>query len=410
MTDLMEIKAATGELAHAFEAFKDANDERIGALEKGRGDVVLEEKINRISSDVSKLQDAVSSFKTALKRPLMSKDGMGKEGAPEFSEHKRAFLRYVTKGAEQDLSGIEAKSMSVISDPDGGYLVPTEMSDRIITRQFDTTPMRQLAAVMTVSSDAVEMLRDTDDSDALWMSELDSRADSEPGQFGRIRISVHELHAQPKATQKLLDDANLNVEEWIVNKIAARFARRENAAFVAGDGVAQPRGFTSYSVAATADASRPWGTLEYYPSGASGAFASSNAGDAIISLMHKLKAGYLPGAAWLMPRAVSEAIRKMKGTTNDAYLWQPSLQVGMPATLLGFPVYLGEDMPAVASNSLSLAFGNFAEGYTIVDRIGMRILRDPFTAAPFVKFRCTKRVGGDVTNFDAIKLMRFSAS
>ncbi len=405
MTDLMEIKAATGELAHAFEAFKDANDERLAAIERKRGDVVLEEKVNRISSDVAKLQDAVSSFKTVLKRP-----SFGKDFVAEPSEHKRAFLRYVTKGAEQDLSGIEAKAMSVVSDPDGGYLVPSEMSERIITRQFDTTPMRQLATVMTVSSDAVEMLRDTDDSEALWLSELDARPDSEPGQFGRIRISVHELHAQPKATQKLLDDANLNIEEWIVGKIAARFARRENAAFVSGDGVAQPRGFTSYAVAATADASRPWGTFEYFPSGAAGAFASTAPADAIISLMHRLKAGYLPNAAWLMPRAVSELIRKMKGTTNDSYLWQPSLQVGTPATLLGFPVYLGEDMPAVAANSTSLAFGNFAEAYTIVDRIGMRILRDPFTAAPFVKFRCTKRVGGDVTNFDALKFLRFSVS
>ncbi len=405
MTDLMEIKAATGELAHAFEAFKDANDERLIAIERKRGDAVLEEKVNRIGNEVTRLQDAVSSFKIVLKRPSFSKDF-----AAEPSEHKRAFLRYVTKGAEQDLAGIEAKSMSVISDPDGGYLVPSEMSERIITRQFDTTPMRQLATVMTVSSDAVEMLRDTDDSDALWLSELDARPDSEPGQFGRIRINVHELHAQPKATQKLLDDAQLNVEEWIVNKIASRFARRENAAFVTGDGVAQPRGFASYAVAATSDATRSWGTFEYVPSGAAGAFAASSPADAIISLMHRLKAGYLPHAAWVMPRAVSELIRKMKGTTNDAYVWQPGLQAGTPATLLGFPVYLGEDMPAVTANSLSLVFGNFAEGYTIVDRMGMRILRDPYTAAPFVKFRCTKRVGGDVTNFDALKFLRFSVS
>jgi HK97 family phage major capsid protein len=179
---------------------------------------------------------------------------------------------------------------------------------------------------------------------------------------------------------------------------------------VTGDGVAQPRGFTSYPVAATADASRPWGTFEYFPTGAAGAFTSTTPADCIISLMHRLKAGYLPNASWLMPRAVSELIRKMKGTTNDSYLWQPSLQIGTPATLLGFPVYLGEDMPAVAASSTSLVFGNFTEAYTIVDRIGMRILRDPFTAAPFVKFRCTKRVGGDVTNFDALKFLRFSVS
>jgi HK97 family phage major capsid protein len=407
MSDILEIKAAVGELAHTVEAFKEANDERLSLLEKKRSDVVLEEKVDRMNGAITGLQDSMSSIKTALKRPMQ---GSHTKHDAEPSEHKRAFLRYISKGTDSDLGAIEAKAMSVVSDPDGGYLVPNDMTDRIITRQFDTTPMRQLATIMTVNSDAIEILRDTDDTEAQWVSELDNRLDTEPGQFGRVRISVHELHAQPKATQKLLDDANLNVEEWIVNKIAARFARRENAAFVTGDGVAQPRGFGSYPVAATTDTTRPWGTFEYFPSGAAGAFAAAAPADAIISLMHRLKAGYLPKAAWLMPRAVSELIRKMKGTTNDSYLWQPSLQIGTPATLLGFPVYLGEDMPAVAANSLSLAFGDFGEGYTIVDRIGMRVLRDPYTAAPFVKFRCTKRVGGDVTNFDALKFLRFSVS
>lgn len=409
MTDLMEVKTATHALAHAFEAFKDANDERMVALEKKQtADVVLEEKVNRINADMTRIQDAISGIKTALRRPGLGRDTAVLDAGA--SAHKQAFLRYVTKGVEGDLRNVEMKAMSVISDPDGGYAVPSEMSERIITRQYDTTPMRQLATVMTVTSDAVEMLRDTDDATASWLAELDTRSDTDPGQFGRVRISTFELHAQPKATQKLLDDATLNVEEWIVNKIAGRFARRENAAFVNGDGVTMPRGFASYSVAATADDSRSWGTFEYVASGASGAFAGSNPSDALISLMHKLRAGYLPKAAWLMPRAVAEQIRKFKESTTNAYIWQPGLQAGQPASLLGYPVYLGEDMPALAANSLSVAFGNFAEGYTIVDRAGLRILRDPYTAAPFVKFRCSKRVGGDVTNFEAIKFLKFASS
>lgn len=406
MTDLMEIKAATHELAHAFEVFKDANDNRLAELErKTSADVVLEEKVNRINTDISRLQDTLAGMKTAMKRP-----GTEKCLAPQTSEHKQAFLRYMTKGIENDLHSLETKAMSVISDPDGGYAVPTELSDRIVTRQYDTTPMRQMATVMTVNSDALEMLRDTDDATAQWLAELDARADTDPGQFGRVRISTFELHAQPKATQKLLDDANINIEEWIINKIAGRFARRENNAFINGDGVTMPRGFATYPVAATADDSRSWGTFEYVASGASGAFAASNPGDALISLMLKLRTGYLPKASWIMPRAVAEAIRKFKESTTNAYIWQPGLQAGAPATLLGYPVVLGEDMPAMASGSLSVAFGNFAEGYTIVDRVGLRILRDPYTAAPFVKFRCNKRVGGDVTNFEAIKFLKFSAS
>jgi len=406
MTDLMDIKAATHELAHAFDAFKDANDNRLAELErKASTDVVLEEKVNRINADVSRLQETLAGMKTAMKRP-----GAEKTFAPQASEHKNAFMRYVTKGVESDLHALEAKAMSVISDPDGGFAVPTELSDRIVTRQYDTTPMRQLATVMTVNTDALEMLRDTDDATAQWLAELDTRADTDPGQFGRVRISTFELHAQPKATQKLLDDANINVEEWIIGKIAGRFARRENNAFINGDGVTMPRGFATYPVAATADDSRSWGTFEYVASGAAGAFASSNPGDALISLMLKLRAGYLPKANWIMPRAVAEAIRKFKESTTNAYIWQPGLQAGAPATLLGYPVVLGEDMPAMASGSLSVAFGNFAEGYTIVDRVGLRILRDPYTSAPFVKFRCNKRVGGDVTNFEAIKFLKFSAS
>lgn len=409
MTDLMDVKAATHELAHAFECFKEANDARLDVLErKGSSDVVLEEKIGRMDRDMTKLQDAISGMKTALRRPLQGKEAAFADD--DATQHKQAFLRYVTKGIEGDLVTLQGKAMSVLSDPDGGYLVPPDMSDRIITRQFDTTPMRQLATVMTVNSDAVEMLRDTEDATAQWVNELDSRSDTDVGQVGRIRIPVFELHAQPKATQKLLDDANVNVEEWVVNKIAGRFSRSENAAFVGGDGISQPRGFATYPVAATADSSRAWGTLEYVASGAAGAFASTNAADVLISLMHKLKAGYLPKAAWVMPRAVLEQIRKFKESTTNAYIWQPGLQAGTPATLLGYPVHLGEDMPTMAANSLSVAFGNFAEGYTVVDRAGVRILRDPFTAAPFVKFRCTKRVGGDVTNSEAIKLLRFAAS
>lgn len=405
---MIEVKAAADTLASAFEEYKATNDQRLGELEKkGSADVLLQEKLARLDEVMNRLQGDVTQVKTALKRPASAMGGRG--FVEEDNGYKQAFLRYVTKGIEQDLGSLQSKA-SVISDPDGGYLVPTEISDRIITRQFETTPMRQIATVMNVTSDAVEMLRDTNEAEALWVSELGTRSDTDQGAVARVRIPVFELHAQPKATQKLLDDAMINVEEWMIAKVGDRFARRENAAFVSGDGVTQPRGFTSYTTQAVGDASRSWGVLEHVNSGADGGFPASNPADKLIELMHKLKAGYLPKAAWLMPRAVAEAIRKFKESTTNAYIWQPGLQAGQPATLLGYPIYLAEDMPTLATGSLSLAFGNFGEGYTIVDRIGVRILRDPFTAAPFVKFRCSKRVGGDVSNFEAIKLMRFAAS
>ena len=408
MLDIVEVKSAAETLARAFEDYKMTNDQRLQEIERrGNSDPLLGDKLGRLDQVMNRLQDDVSSVKTALKRPALGGARLF-EDAP--SEYKQGFMRYITKGAESELQNLQTKDMSVISDPNGGYMVPVEISERIVTRQYDTTPLRQLATVMSVTSEAVEMLRDTNEPDAVWASELATRTDTLEGTIGRIRIPVHELHAQPRATQKLLDDAVINVEEWLINKVADRFARRENNAFVVGDGVAQPRGFASYSTQAVGDSTRSWGVMEHVITGVDGAFPASNPADLLISLMHKLRVGYMPKATWLMPRTVAEQIRRFKENSTNAYIWQPGLQAGMPATLLGFPIMLAEDMPVPAASSLSLAFGNFAEGYTIVDRVGVRVLRDPYTAAPFVRFRCNKRVGGDVTNFEAIKFLRFSAT
>lgn len=409
MIDMNEVHDATETLARAFEEYKSVNDRRLFEIEKrGGADVLIEEKLGRMDHALDKLQDDISGVKTALRRP--QRGGTVPADAGKDGAYKAAFMSYVSKGVEPDMAELQTKAMSVIADQQGGYMVPTEMADRIVTRQFETTPMRKLATVMSISSEAVEMLRDTNEAEAQWVSELDARADTDQGTIGRIRIPVHELHAQPKATQKLLDDASINVEEWLVSRVADKFSRRENAAFVSGDGVGQPRGFLSYTTEATGDASRSWGVLEHVATGTSGAFPSSGGADLLITLMNKLKSGYLPKASWLMPRAVIDTIRKFKESGTGAYVWQPSLQAGEPSTLLGYPVVLAEDMPTMAAGSLSAAFGNFAEGYTIVDRVGLNVLRDPYTAAPFVKFRCTKRVGGDVVNFEAIKLLRFATA
>jgi HK97 family phage major capsid protein len=409
MIDMNEVQSASETLARAFEEYKCVNDVRLSELERrGTVDVITEEKLGRMDGALNRLQQDLSAVKTALRRP--GKDSTSHDIASEDdSEYKSAFLRYVTKGLEPS-PDMRVKDMSVIADQQGGYMVPAEISERIITRQYDTTPMRQLATVMSISSEAVEMLRDTNEAEAQWVSELGTRSDTDQGAIGRIRIPVHELYAQPKATQKLLDDSIVNVEGWLIDRVAAKFARRENTAFVSGDGIGQPRGFLSYTTAATSDDSRAWGVLEHVATGADGAFASSNGSDVLITMMNKLRAGYLAKASWLMPRSVVDAIRKFKEVGTGAYIWQPSLQAGAPATVLGYPVVLADDMPAMASGSLSVAFGNFEEGYTIVDRIGLQTLRDPYTAAPFVKFRCSKRVGGDVVNFEAIKVLKFAAA
>ncbi len=409
MIDMNEVQSASETLARAFEEYKCVNDLRLNELErKGTVDVLVSDKLGRMDQALNRLQDEIGSVKTALRRPAMGM--VSSDAIPEDGEYKAAFMRYLSKGIEPDGEMLQMKDMSVIADNQGGYMVPTELSDRIVTRQFDTTPMRQLATVMNISSEAVEMLRDTNEAEAQWVSELGTRSDTDQGAIGRIRIPVHELYAQPKATQKLLDDSSINVESWLVDRVAGKFSRRENAAFVSGDGVGQPRGFLSYSTAATNDDTRTWGVLEHVTTGVDGAFATSNGADALITMMNKLRAGYLPKANWLMPRSVVDAVRKFKEGGTGAYIWQPSLMAGTPATILGYPVVLADDMPAISSGSLSAAFGNFAEGYTIVDRVGLQTLRDPYTAAPFVKFRCVKRVGGDVVNFEAIKVLKFATA
>ena len=408
MIEVNEVRSATETLARAFEEYKSVNDMRLGDIERrGSADVLLDEKLSRMDASINRVQDDLSNVKTAMRRPGKGSFEAKAEGN---SAYKQAFMSYITKGNESDLSRLDTKALEVINNAEGGFIVPPEMSSRIVSRQFDTTPMRQLATVMNISSDAVEMLRDTAEPAAAWISELGVPADTNDGGIGRVRIPVHELYAQPKATQKLLDDAIVNVEEWLTNKIADKFARAENNAFIVGDGIGMPRGFTTYTANTTDDATRAWGALQYVPTGVNGAFASSNAADCLFDLVHKLRVGYHPKASFIMPRAVADMIRKFKENTTQAYIWQPGLQQGVPSTLLGFPITLGEDMPAVATGSYSLAFGNFEEGYTIVDRQGLRILRDPYTGAPFIKFRCTKRTGGDVVNFEAIKLLSFSAS
>lgn len=408
MIDMNEVKSATDTLAEAFEEYKDVNDQRLEGIEsKGTVDVLVSDKLTRMDKEMNYLQDQVSSVKTALSRPSKSQGMSFSEGN---NEYKSAFMEYVTKGLEQNVVEFGSKDMTVLSDQQGGYMAPAEMADRIVTRQFDTTPMRQIATVMSVSSESVEMLRDTDEAEAKWVSELGAREDTDQGDIGRIRIPVHELHAQPKATQKLLDDAIINVEDWLISRVANKFGRRENTAFITGDGVGQPRGILSYTTAAQEDNDRNWGVMEHVATGADAGFSSSDGADVLITMLNKLKAGYLPKAKWLMPRSVVDMVRKFKENSGDSYIWQPSLQAETPATLLGHPVVLADDMPAISSGSLSVAFGNFEEAYTIVDRIGMRVLRDPYTAAPFVKFRCSKRVGGDVVNFDAIKLLRFATA
>jgi HK97 family phage major capsid protein len=431
-----EVKKVIDDLGAAFEQFKEANEREIGEIKKGSADYVTTEKLERINKALDELVDAKSAAEARIdeiekkgNRPELGADGEkgalelkafndavaanaaengkrhpGEVDAKAYDSYRDNFRTFLKSG---DLE-VERKDMQVGSDPDGGYLVPADMSGRIITRIFETSPIRQIASVLTIGSDRLEGMNDLDEADAGWVGETGTRSDTDTPQVGKYEIPVHEMYAMPRATQKLLDDAAIDVEAWLAGKVADKLARTENAAFVTGNGVSKPHGFTAYTTAATADGSRTWGTLEHILSGASADFAASDPADKLFDVEAAMKPALLAGARWVTRRSVIAKVRKFK-STDDQYLWQPGLQAGAPASLIGYPITLAEDMPALAADSLSMALGNFAEGYQIVDRLGVRVLRDPFTAKPYVRFYTTKRTGGAVVNFDAIKFLKFNS-
>jgi HK97 family phage major capsid protein len=375
----------------------------------------LERKFNLLrvggtgkSDDVE--QKALGTFNMEVKALARKRGGsvptdIDLEG---FRAYKAGFNAYLRQD-EKILTSEHVKAMQVGIDSDGGYLVPTDMSGRIATRVFELSPIRQIANVQAISSDALEGIEDTNEADAGWVGETASRTDTTTPQVGKYRIEAQEMYAKPKASQKLLDDSAVDIEMWLGNKVSDKMARVEGAAFITGNGVAKPRGFATYTTVATADATRTWGQLEYVPTGASGAFHTTQA-DPLFDLLAAFKSAHLTNGRWVTRRTVLAAIRKFKTSTTSEYIWQPGLQLGQPDRLLGYPIVNAEDMPAVAANSLSMAFGDFNVGYQIVDRLGVRTLRDPYTDKPYVVFYTIKRTGGAVVQFDAIKFIKFAAS
>jgi HK97 family phage major capsid protein len=427
-----EVNSAVYDLGRAFEAFKEANDQRLQEIQrKGMADPLTEMRVNRLNAEVTRAHEMaegakkrVDQLETALSRSPMggAKSDDYAEVAAFALERKRHFhgeldintyrqyksalgsyLRKNNAGNNVD----EIKALSVGSDPDGGFAVPPDMGGRIVALILETSPMRQAANVVTIGTDALEGVNDLSDATSGWVGETESRPETTSPKIGEWRIPVFEQYAEPRATQKLLDDAMFNVEDYLAAKIADRLSRMENAAFINGNGNKKPRGILTY--AAGTPSSSNFSVVEQVPTGAAGAFAAFDPGDALINLVYTLKSSYREKAVFMMKRATLAEVRKLKDGQGN-YLWQPDFQMKQGGTLLGFNVVEAEDMPAMAADSLSVAFGDFNAGYQIVDRQGIRILRDAFTAKPYVKFYTTKRVGGDIVNFEAIKLLKFTAS
>jgi HK97 family phage major capsid protein len=321
--------------------------------------------------------------------------------------YTKAFVDYMRHGDRANPENLAyLNQMSVGSDADGGYWVSPDTSGRVAELIYETSPIRQLASIETISTDALEGTLDLGEAGSGWVGETEARTETDTPQIGRWRIPVHEQYAEPRTTQKLLDDAMVNVEAWLSGKVSGRFARKENLAFVSGDGVAKPRGFLTYTAGTPSAAT--WDVIEQVNIGHDASTISTNSADKLITLVFSLKSELRSGAVFGGTRLTQAAIRKVKDGDGN-YLWQPNFQNLAAATLLGFPFVEMPDMPEIEADALALVFGNFNEAYQIVDRMGIRVLRDPYTTKGWVKFYSTKRVGGGVVNFEALKIGKVAA-
>ena len=399
-----DVNGAFGEFMRAFEAFKEGNDERIGQLERrGSADPVTADKLARIDRALDETKRVVDDLALKSARPHL--------GSPAYRsgaglQHKAAFDAYVRKGETGTLRDLESKALSIGSDPDGGLLVPDELERAVNRGVRNVSPIRAIAGIRQVSGAVYKKPFAITGAETGWVAETAARPETDAPTLAELAFPTMELYAMPAATSALLDDSAVNIEEWIAEEVRVAFAEQEGTAFVTGNGTAKPKGFLDYTKVDNATWS--WGNIGFIKTGVNGAFAATNPGDKLIDLVYAVKSSYRANGTFVFNRASQAVIRKMKDGDGN-YLWQPAAKAGDPSMLMGYPVAESEDMPNLATDSYSVAFGDFRRGYLIVDRVGIRILRDPYSSKPYVLFYTTKRVGGGVQDFDAIKLLRFSA-
>ena len=365
---------------------------------------------NGFQDDVKKSLQQQEERLTMLDRKTMTYARPALSAHAELDvPHKKAFGAYLRSGDDDGLRGLvlDGKAMSTAVAADGGYLVDPQTADTIRSMLVSTSSLRAISNVVQVEATSFDVLIDRSEVGSGWATEVAATSETATPTIERISIKLHELAAMPKASQRLLDDSAFDVEGWLAGKIATRFIRAEAAAFINGDGVDKPKGILL--PAKVANASWTWGNLGYIATGAAADFATTNAVDCIISLVYALGADYRANATFIMNSKTAGAVRKMKDA-DGRFMWSDGLAASEPARLMGYAVQICEDMPDIAANAYAMAFGDFTAGYTIAERPDLRILRDPFSAKPNVLFYASKRVGGDVTDFAAIKLLKIAVS
>lgn len=396
--DQKDVELVAQEIKNQFEQFKATNDKRLDAIEQEKAALA-----GKVESQNAKLSE-LDNIKTALENELKEvKRPAG--GNQQASAHKEAFAMFIRKGDEQGLAELERKAMQTGMDADGGFAVPEELNTDILAALRDEVVMRQECTVMTVGTPDWKKLTSKGGIASGWVGETDERTETGTPKLGVISPVWGEIYGNPYATQTMLDDAFFNVESFIVNELSQEFAEKEEEAFTLGDGNKKPKGFLAYETTAQADKDRDWGKLQNVVAG-----AANLTTDDIVKLTYTLRKVYRSGAKFMMNNQSLLAVRLLKDS-NGNYIWQPGLQVGQPSLLSGFAVAENEQMPDIGDSSgkAPIAFGNFKRGFYIFDRIGIRMLRDPYTKKPFVGFYTTKRVGSMLNDSNAIKVLTMPA-
>ncbi|MBL4839386.1 MAG: phage major capsid protein [Thalassospira sp.] len=430
-------KAIVNKLQDTFAKFQAEND----AALKGKAN---SDTVDNINKEITDLKAALDTATKQAARSMVG--GLGGDNAAVVAGHAASFMtrargkkakvgdpadieayqNYVSAfgdlvrgGLNADMLGPDIRAaLSVGSDRDGGYMVPTEMSSEMERRLFETSPIRQIARVIRIGTSAWEApYKSSKGTSGGWVGERTQRNNTDTGKVGIQRIETHEQYAYPEVTQSMLDDASMDVESFVIEDTEDEMIRVENAGCVTGDGVMKPKGYMSYKDTAvtTSDKNdRPWGKLQYIPIGDAGAFPSLSSGadkaDCFIDTIYALNQAYRAGSVWTMNSTVEAAVRKLKDAEGRYLIGMSQIEGSLEFDIHGYPIVNMEDMPDLGADSFPIAYGNFRRGYFLIDRMGFRLLRDPYTNKPYVGYYITKGVGGDVRNFDAIKLMKAAAS
>lgn len=413
-----EFKRLWGEFQTNWKTFRDENDKRLKELvTKGSVDTLIETKLEKINDAMDAQQKLIDNAIAEFRRPPQGANNEDQTKADKAA-YTKAFEKWMRTGqapanmydlAVKNFGGEEQyKTISQGSNPDGGWLTSTEVDSAIMRVAEKIIPFRRLAMVRQVGGSSFEKIVNLGGAGTGWVGETTARTETTTPTLDVLRFTIGEIYAEPRATQTILDDANISIEQWIADEVNIAFAEAENAAFVSGNGVAgKPKGVLAYPTYTLESGSTvaAWGAIGYQKTGGAADFGATTPADAIKDVVTSLKTQYRAGASWQLHRRTTGKIRKFK-TIDNQYIWQPGMQAGEPSLIDGYPFTENDDWPEAGANNYIMGFANWSQTYLILDRVGIRVLRDPFTAKPYTKFYTTKRVGGGIQNFESIKLLK----